>query len=239
MPRLPRFNIPGYPQHVIIRGNNREPIFYGNGDYAFYLKKLEKALTQYLCQLHAYVLMTNHVHLLITPLEENSLSKAMQSVGRVYVQQFNHLYKRSGTLWEGRYKATLIDSNQYLLSCQRYIELNPVRAEMVTHPAEYPWSSYRYNALGDMNSLITPHDLYYSLGDTDDQRQSQYQGLFKDEISNQTLLEIREMTNKSWVLGDERFQSEIAAKINRAVAPKPKGGDRRSKQYQNMRINRV
>ena len=137
MPRLPRFNIPGYPQHVIVRGNNREPIFYEDGDYEFYLEKLQKALGQYHCQLHAYVLMTNHVHLLITPLEENSLSKAMQSLGRVYVQQFNCLYKRSGTLWEGRYRATLIDSNQYLLACQRYIELNPVRAEMVEHSGGY------------------------------------------------------------------------------------------------------
>ena len=123
MARLPRFNLPGYPQHVIVRGNNRQAIFYGNGDYVFYLRKLEKAIEQYSCQLHAYVLMTNHVHLLITPLEDDALSKVMQSIGRVYVQQFNYLNNRSGTLWEGRYKATLIESNQYLLACQRYIEL--------------------------------------------------------------------------------------------------------------------
>ena len=239
MARLPRFNLPGYPQHVIVRGNNRESIFCGNGDYAFYLKKLEKALIQYRCQLHAYVLMTNHVHLLITPLEENSLSKVMQSIGRVYVQQFNYLYQRTGTLWEGRYKATLIDSNQYLLACQRYIELNPVRAEMVEHPAEYPWSSYRSNAFGDKNTLISPHELYNALGENEEERQRQYQALFDNEVSKKTISEIRAMTNKSWVLGDDRFRSEIEAKIDRALAPKPKGGDRRSKKYQNRKAVRV
>lgn len=239
MARQPRFNIIGYPQHVIIRGNNKEPIFYGNGDYAYYLKKLEKAITQHPCHLHAYVLMTNHVHLLITPMEEKSLSKAMQSLGRVYVQQFNHLYKRTGTLWEGRYKATLIDSNHYLLACQRYIELNPVRADMVTHPAEYPWSSYRYNALGDKNKLLSPHALYSDLGITAEQRQLQYQTLFESDIASKTISQIREMTNKSWVLGDERFKTEIANKLNRAVSPKPKGGDRRSDKYREAIINRV
>ena len=203
------------------------------------MEKLQKALGQYHCQLHAYVLMTNHVHLLITPLEENSLSKAMQSLGRVYVQQFNYLYKRSGTLWEGRYRATLIDSNQYLLACQRYIELNPVRAEMVEHSGEYPWSSYRCNALGEENALITQHDLYKDLGDSNGQRQQQYRALFESEIPNKTLTEIREMTNKSWVLGDDRFRSQIATKIERAVAPKLKGGDRKSEKYRNVIINRV
>lgn len=239
MARQPRFNLPGYPQHVIVRGNNRESIFYDNGDYAFYLKKLEKALSNYHCQLHAYVLMTNHVHLLITPMQDNSLSKAMQSVGRVYVQQFNQLYRRTGTLWEGRYKATLIDSNQYLLACQRYIELNPVRAEMVAHPAEYPWSSYRCNALGDNNTLITPHDIYNNLGNSHEVRQRQYQALFENEVSDKTISEIREMTNKSWVLGEERFRLEIESKIDRAVAPRPKGGDRRSKKYHDTNTCRV
>ena len=231
MARLPRFNLPGYPQHVIVRGNNRQAIFYGNEYYAFYLRKLDKAIEQFPCQLHAYVLMTNHVHLLITPMENNALSKAMQSIGRVYVQQFNYLNNRSGTLWEGRYKATLIESNQYLLACQRYIELNPVRADMVEHPAEYPWSSYRRNALGDENTLITPHSLYQSLGNTDVVRYRQYQGLFDNEIPKRKMNKIREMTNKSWVLGDERFKAEIAAKIDRQVEPKSKGGDRRSDDY--------
>ena len=148
MARLPRFVIPGQPQHVIVRGNNREPIFYADEDYRFYLEKLQEACQKHACDVHAYVLMTNHVHLLLTPQREDSLSKVIQMLGRYYVQYFNYTYKRTGTLWEGRYKATLIDSEVYALVCYRYIELNPVRAEMVGHPAAYPWSSYPYNALG-------------------------------------------------------------------------------------------
>ena len=136
MPRQPRFTIPGQPQHVIIRGNNRDPIFYADEDYGFYLEKLRQACEKHQCDVHAYVLMTNHVHLLITPHTENSLGKAIQMLGRYYVQYFNYSYKRTGTLWEGRYKATLIDSEAYLLTCYRYIELNPVRAEgMAEHPS--------------------------------------------------------------------------------------------------------
>ena len=139
MARLPRFVLPGHPQHVIQRGNNRQIIFCAESDYQFYLEKLLDAANEHACDIHAYVLMTNHVHLLVTPHEENSISKMMQSLGRYYVQYFNYMYKRTGTLWEGRYKASLIDSDRYLFSCMRYIELNPVRAKgMVEHPSEYP-----------------------------------------------------------------------------------------------------
>jgi putative transposase len=163
MARLPRFVIPGQPQHIIVRGINRETIFYSDEDYEFYLGKLESACEKYSCQLHAYVLMTNHVHLLLTPKTETSIGKAIQSVGRYYVQYFNYHYSRTGTLWEGRYKATLIDSETYLLTCYRYIKLNPVRAHMVDHPSKYPWSSYRYNALGESSVNVTPHRLYQKL----------------------------------------------------------------------------
>lgn len=154
MARLPRFDVPGYPQHVIQRGNNRSIIFAGEEDYTFYLEKLGEACKKYQCDLHAYVLMTNHVHLLMTPHLKGSIGKVMQMLGRYYVQYFNYQYNRTGTLWEGRYKATVLDSEQYLLSCSRYIELNPVRADIVKHPADYPWSSYHCNALGESNSLI-------------------------------------------------------------------------------------
>lgn len=167
MARLPRFVFPGHPQHVIIRGNNREPIFVANEDYRFYLDKLQEACIKHLCDVHAYVLMTNHVHLLITPNNEDSISKVMQMLGRYYVQYFNCSYKRTGTLWEGRYKASLVDSEAFALTCYRYIELNPVRANMVTHPAEYPWSSYRQNALGLEDKLVTSHYLYDALGNSD------------------------------------------------------------------------
>ena len=147
MARLPRYVIPDQPQHVIVRDNNRTEIFCADADYRFYLEKLQLACDKYACELHAYVLMTNHVHLLMTPQEEQSIGKVMQMLGRYYVQYYNYSYQRTGTLWEGRYKATLIDSEDYsedyLLTCMRYIELNPVRAGMVTHPADYPWSSYQ------------------------------------------------------------------------------------------------
>ncbi len=157
MARLPRFIIPGQPQHLIQRGNNRQNIFRAEDDYHFYLEKLKAAVETHQCDIHAYALMLDHVHLLITPHLENSIGKMMQTLGRYYVQYFNHCYKRTGTLWEGRYKATLIDTEHYLLTCMRYIELNPVRADnMVDHPSEYPWSSYSYHALGQSNPLVTP-----------------------------------------------------------------------------------
>lgn len=237
MARLPRFSIPGQPQHVIVRGNNREPIFYADADYLFYLEKLQQACEKHNCDLHAYVLMTNHVHLLITPNTDNGISKAMQMIGRYYVQYFNHSYKRTGTLWEGRYKATLIDSDHYALTCYRYIELNPVRANMVSHPAEYPWSSYRCNALGKACDFIKPHLLYQQLGHDHVDRAKAYQALFEDRIPDKTLDEIREATNKAWVLGSNYFKEKIEKQIKRPAFPKKRGGDRKSSEYN--RINRV
>ena len=236
MARLPRFVIPGQPQHVILRGNNRTEIFCADADYQFYLEKLQLACATHGCDLHAYVLMTNHVHLLITPHTEQSLPKAMQMLGRYYVQYHNYSYQRTGTLWEGRYKATLIDSESYLLTCMRYIELNPVRADMVAHPSEYPWSSYRYNALGQPDELVTPHLEYRRLGKTEEERQAVYRQLFKYRIPENSLAEIREATNKSWVLGNDRFKQRIQKKLERRVEPTAKGGDRKSEKF---RINRV
>lgn len=234
MPRLPRFVLVGHPQHVIIRGNNREPIFYADEDYQFYLEKLLKACEKHDCEIYAYVLMTNHVHLLITPFKKDGISKVIQMVGRYYVQYFNYIYQRTGTLWEGRYKATLIDSEQYALSCYRYIELNPVRADMVEHPSDYPWSSYRVNALGNTSELVTPHEVYTRLGRSNKERQSVYRGLFDTEIPQRTIEDIREFTNKSWVLGSDNFKEKIEDKINRPMSPRPRGGDRKSKAYQKL-----
>jgi putative transposase len=191
------------------------------------------------CELHAFVLMTNHVHLLITPTTDNGLSKAMQSLGRVYVQQFNYRYGRTGTLWEGRYKATLVDSEDYVLACYRYIEMNPVRANMVEHPGEYPWSSYRSNALGDTRLFITPHEVYKALGMAEDTRLGAYRSLFEDDLSEQTITQIREMTNKAWVLGSSEFKKKIQALTDRPTGPKQKGGDRKSSAYKTANINRV
>ncbi len=219
MARLPRFVLPGHPQHVIIRGNDRQAIFCTEEDYRFYLNKLKDAVFKHGCELHAFVLMTNHVHLLITPYQENAIGKVIQMLGRYYVQYFNLTYRRTGTLWEGRYKAALIDSDTYALTCYRYIELNPVRAGMVKHPAEYPWSSYRYNAMGRADGfiaeMIKPHSLYKGLGPSPELRQARYQALFESVIPQLTLEEIREMTNKAWLLGSDRFREEIEARLNR------------------------
>jgi putative transposase len=234
--RLPRFVIPDQPQHVIVRGNNRTEIFCADADYQFYLEKLQLACDKHGCKLHAYVLMTNHVHLLITPQEDQSIGKAMQMLGRYYVQYYNHTYQRTGTLWEGRYKATLIDTEAYLLTCMRYIELNPVRANMVAHPSDYPWSSYHCNALGQTNELVSPHLEYRRLGKTDEERQAAYRQLFKSHIPESSLDEIRDATNKAWVLGNERFKQRIQKQLERRVEPNAKGGDRKSEKF---RINRV
>jgi len=209
MARKPRFNLPGIPQHVIQRGNNREPCFYADQDYRRYLDDLFECSTKYQCQIHAYVLMTNHVHLLVTPLVEHGVSSMMQALGRRYVYYINKHYHRSGTLWEGRFKASLVDSDQYLLTCMRYIELNPVRANMVDHPGEYAWSSYHANAQGRKDSLIEPHSLYLSLGTSVDLRLSAYRELFRYHIDNGTIHDIRTSLNQELVLGRSFFKDKI------------------------------
>ena len=231
MARLPRFVIPGHPQHVIIRGNNRDRIFRADSDYRFYLEKLHQACEKHDCDLHAYVLMDNHVHLLMTPYGKLGISKAIQMVGRYYVQHFNYRYQRTGTLWEGRYKATLIDSERYLLTCYRYIELNPVRAGMVKHPSQYPWSSYPSNALGQENKHLNPHPHYLELAESPGLRQAAYRTLFDGQLDDHTLDEIRKATNKAWVLGSSRFKEMIEAQLNRRMMPLGKGGDRKSAEY--------
>lgn len=238
MARLPRFVLVGHPQHIIIRGNNREPVFNAEEDYRFFLDKLTDAAKKHQCDIHAYVLMTNHIHLLATPNKADGISKMMQMLGRYYVQYYNHTNKRSGTLWEGRYKASLIDSDTYALLCYRYIELNPVRANMVQHPSECPWSSYRANALGHYDALITPHYMYYSLGQDDATRQTQYRSLFTGQIDEMSLSQMREATNRAWVLGSEHFKQKIANQLNRRSDKLAKGGDRKSDEYQKCKINR-
>jgi putative transposase len=223
MARLPRFYLPGQPLHVIQRGNNRDPIFAADADYRFYLRCLQEASETHSLAIHAYVLMTNHVHLLVTPDTESSLSKTLQSIGRRYVQYFNFTYARTGTLWEGRYKSTLIDSERYLLTCMRYIEMNPVRAVMVAHPGDYPWSSYLANAQGIENSLISRHELFQRLGRADDVRLSAYRQLFRAQVSKADVDAIRDATNKGWALGDSRFGAKVEALTARRASPLPRG----------------
>ena len=229
MARQPRFILPGQPQHVIQRGNNRQPIFATARDYEFYLEKLMRAASEHDCQIHAYVLMTNHVHLLVSPARIDGLGKMMQMLGRYYVQYFNYNYQRTGTLWEGRYKSSLISSEQYLFTCMRYIELNPLRAGMVEEPSEYHWSSYHHNALGKSDALIQPHLEYLKLGKTSAEQQRSYQALFEIPLELKMLHEIRESTNKCWTLGDSQFKQSVAQQLARRVEPIAKGGDRKSR----------
>ena len=231
MARLPRLNLPGIPQQVIQRGNNKQVSFFSDEDYAVYLDKLKLYSQKYSVAVHSYVLMTNHVHLLMTPETGQGVSQLMQSLGRYYVRYINQTYKRTGTLWEGRYKSTLVDSDNYFLTLSRYIELNPVRAGMVEHPAEYPWSSYQYSALGRPIELITPHFLYEDLAKTEKTRQKRYTALFDKMIPDHTLEEIRHSINRAWVLGDERFKRQIEKQTGRRASPLARGGDRKSEEY--------
>lgn len=227
MARLSRYGLPGQPQHVIQRGNNRSPIFFAPEDYAFFLECLLDGCTRYSCSIHAYVLMTNHVHLLVTPKDADGISKLMQSVGRRYVQYVNFTYGRSGTLWEGRYKAVPIDSEAYVMTCYRYIETNPVRAAMVSHPGGYRWSSYPHNAEAKPDPRIREHALYRALGSDEKSRCAAYRKLFKTEIEDADLTAFRDSINKGWVLGSKRFAKKIEAVTQRRVAPLARGGKRR------------
>lgn len=223
MARLPRFFVEGQPHHVIQRGNNRASVFAFEDDYAFFLNCLGEAATRHGASIHAYVLMTNHVHLLVTPTTRQSLPETMQSVGRLYVQRFNRARKRTGTLWEGRYRGTLVDSERYFLTCMRYIELNPVRAGLVARPEDYRWSSYQANALGSSNALVLPHQTYRELGDSKDARESAYRQLFRQKLSEADIDTIRQSTNAAWALGTERFRARVEAAGGRRAAPLPIG----------------
>lgn len=227
MARLPRYGLPGQPQHVIQRGNNRCPIFFAPEDYDFFLLCLREASARHSCAIHAYVLMTNHVHLLVTPVNADGISRLMQSVGRRYVQYVNFTRHRSGTLWEGRYKAVPMDSEAYVMTCYRYIEMNPVRAGMVTHPGEYRWSSYHGNADGKPDEMVEPHALYRALGPDEASRRAAYRELFRAAIGEDALAEMRDAINKGWVPGSERFKRGIEAVTQRRVTPLPRGGKRR------------
>ena len=231
MARRPRTVVPGVPMHLVQRGNNRSPTFFADTDYSYYLECLRMAVEKSGCEIHAYVLMTNHVHLLVTPRETDSVSLLMQSVGRRYVRYINSVYQRSGTLWEGRYKSVLIDSEGYLLTCYRYIELNPVRANMVKLPEEYTWSSHAVNAHEHSSPLITPHALYMRLGNSQKIRASRYRALFTAHIDQQALDRIRSATQNEAVLGSHRFQEEIEQVVQRRVVRSAHGGDRRSQRF--------
>jgi putative transposase len=209
MARFNRVSSIGVPEHIIRRGNNRQVCFAAKKDMKAYLSWLQEYSVKYKVDVHAWVLMNNHVHLLCTPWTPQAISKMMQSVGQMYVRYFNETYQRSGTLWEGRYKSCLIESEAYLMHLHRYIELNPVRAGMVYDPSEYPWSSYQCNGLGKNSLLQTPHELYEALGRSKKKRLERYQALFETDVEGVLLDDIRKSINKGLALGSEHFIRQI------------------------------
>ena len=226
MPRCPRTHLDGMPLHIVQRGHNREPCFFAEDDYSSYLHWLDQALKETGCALHAYVLMTNHVHLLLTPNSAETVPKLIISLGRRYVQYINRCYRRTGTLWDSRYKSSLVQAETYLLTCQRYIELNPVRAAMVDDPAHYRWTSYRANALGQPDARLTPHPVYRALGRGDKERQAAYRTLFRSYLDRAAIDDIRLALAQGQPIGNSRFHARIEQMTGIRREARPRGRPR-------------
>jgi putative transposase len=231
MARLRRLWLPGLPEHLIIRGNNRQAIFRSDGDRVFFHRCLVEVSRRHGVEVHAYVLMGNHVHLLATGRAAYSISRMIQAAGRRYVSYFNYLYKRTGTLWEGRFRSSAVETDRYLLACQRYIELNPVRAGIVSDPSEFPWSSHRCLALGKADDVVTPHSLYLGLATDDPERRRRYRMMFDRPIPAETMTAIRNSVQKGWALASEEYCSELASRSGRQAAPLSRGGARRGDKW--------
>jgi putative transposase len=223
MPRKKRFYQPGVPVHVFQRGHNRKPVFFDDQDYLTYLRFLKVSADALGCVVHAYVLMTNHVHLLVTPTATNDISLLFQGIGRHFVPYINKTYQRKGSLWEGRHKGHVLESESYFLACMRYIEMNPVRAGMVEQPGQYRWSSYAANAQGIDNAIIRPHELYLALGKTPVACQAAYQGLFTTVFNPDELELIRASLHSGTPLGNERFKTEIESVVGGTVGFSKRG----------------
>lgn len=221
MARPPRLELAGVPLHIVQRGVNRAACFFGDLDRRFYLRCLAKSAIDRGCAVHAYVLMSNHVHLLITPGERGAAAAMLQDLGRRYVRVINMVHGRTGTLWEGRFKSSVVDTENYFLTCHRYIELNPVRAGIADHPAKYSWSSHAHYALGHVSDVITEHSIYLSLGKSPVERQAAYQSLLLQDIDSDTLKKIRGAANAGCVLGSEAFIEDAKEKLGpRARVPR-------------------
>ncbi|MBC7609520.1 MAG: transposase [Polaromonas sp.] len=217
MARLPRLTVPGYPHHVIQRGNNRQPIFTTTADYQYLLRLLDDNARKFEVAVHAYVLMSNHFHLLATPQTDDGLPQMMQAVGRSYVRYFNDLHGRTGTLWEGRYRSTLIQTDRYLLSCMAYIDLNPVRAGLVSEAKDYPWSSYGHYAGSRTDKLIAPHPLFWSLGNTPFSREAAYAQMVRAGIKPDHEAALTQSVLSGWALGEADFVADLQKRTERRV----------------------
>jgi putative transposase len=218
MARLPRLTLPGYPHHIIQRGNNRQAIFSDAPDFELLLGLVDEHARKQHVSVHGYVLMSNHFHLLATPETQEGIPQMMQSIGRRYVRHYNQRHVRTGTLWEGRYKSTLIQAERYLLACMIYMDLNPVRAGMVADPAEYPWSSYQHYIGRRADKLITPHPLYWELGNTPFARDEAYGAMVRAGISDQQNQALTDATLRGWALGEPDYVADLQRRTERRVA---------------------
>lgn len=223
MPRKPRLFLEGFPQHIIQRGNNRQAVFLSDVERRQFLEWLREIAWERGLKLHAYMLMTNHVHLLGTPYTADSIGKTLQALGRRYVQYFNRRHDRTGTLWEGRYRAALVDSESYFLVCARYIEMNPVRAGLARHPGDYPWSSYHHNAEGHRDDLLEEHPVYTALGSTPEERCCAYSRLFDKAVPEDQLKSIRSATHGGGALGPDAFLSSLEKELGWSAMARPRG----------------
>ena len=228
MPRRRRLCPPGLPVHVVQRGNNRQICFASDADMKAYANWLYEGAGKFGVDIHAWVFMTNHVHLLLTPHNPDSISLCLQNLGRNYVRYFNHRHQRSGTLFEGRFRSSIVQTGRYLLACQRYIELNPVRAGMVNDPADYSWSSYRAHAFGRAAKMWQPHREYLALGHTEAARMSVYRRLIAQQLATELITDICDALNTGLVLGNDRFRQEVEALTGQRQhhlrrGPKPAG----------------
>ena len=227
MARLARQIVPHYPHHLVQRGHDRRPCFFIDRDRERYLYELRTAAREHACAVHAYVLMTNHIHIVATPNHEYSLSAMMKQVNQRYVRYVNRRLNRTGTLWEGRFKSSVVDSDAYIMACYRYVELNPVRAGMVSRAAQYPWSSHLRNAGLHRDPVVRAHPAYVALGGDERTRTAQYAGLFEDELDDAILDRIRLATNRQHPLGAEDFVRRIGSLVGVDYLSERRGGVRK------------
>lgn len=223
MARLPRLVVPHQPHHIIQRGHDGLVIFRDAEDHLAFLGWLKDAARQFKVAVHAYVLMPDHLHLLVTPSDDAGLARMMQWIGRHYVPYFNQKHGRSGTLWQGRYRATVIDAELYLLAICRYIELNPVRNGLAASPGEYPWSSYMHHIGAKQDGLITDHPQYWSIGNTPFDREIAYRQLTEEGLARAEVERITAATLKGWALGSDEFKQGLERQTHRRVSPAKRG----------------
>lgn len=230
MARLPRLTVPGYPHHIIQRGNNRQAIFGGTADYELLLGLVDEHARKQHVAIHGYVLMSNHFHLLATPETEEGIPQLMQAVGRGYVRNFNLRHGRTGTLWEGRYRSTVIQAERYLLACMVYMDLNPVRAGMVADPADYRWSSHEHYTGRRVDKLITPHPLYWELGNTPFARDEAYAALVRAGIGESEKQALTDSALRGWALGEPDYVADLQRRTQRRVARSQAGRPRTNRE---------